>query len=89
MSFIEEIKKNIPERFHSEADFKSLIDITRLNNLNSKEELLDYLDKEIKTIEDWIKNNQDTGGTIVKDLRDKSIKLGTCKACKRYIGEYF
>ena len=88
MSFLEELKKSIPERFHSEPDFKALIDIARLNNFNSKEELLDHLEREIKQIEDWLKNNQDTGGTIVKDLRDKSIKLGTCKACIRYIEEY-
>ena len=89
MSFTEELKKTIPERFHSEPDFKALIDIVRLNNLNSKEELLNYLDKEINEVEEWIKNNQATGGTVVKDLRDKTIKLGTCKSCKRYLEEYF
>ncbi len=88
MSLIDEIKSKIPERFHTEPDFQALVETARLNNFTSKEELLGYFDKGIQEIEDWVKNNVSTGGTIVKDLRDKTIKLGTFKACKKYIEEY-
>lgn len=90
MSFelIEEIKKKVPERFQSEPDFKALIDTVRLNEIHSKVDLLSYFEKEIKDIENWITNNIKTGGTIIKELRDKMIKLGTLKAGQKYIQDY-
>jgi len=88
MSLIDEIKTKVPKRFQAEPDFGALVDTVRLNDFTSKEELLDYFDKGIQEIEDWVKNNVSTGGTVVKDLRDKTIKLGTFKACKRYVEEY-
>jgi len=90
MSFelIEEIKKKVPERFQSEPDFKALIDTVRLNEIHSKIDLLSYFDKEIKDIENWITGNIKTGGTIVKDLRDKMIRLGTLKTGKQWLIEY-
>lgn len=88
MSYIEEIKKKIPERFHPEPDFQALIEIAENNNLNSKLALLEHLNKEIKQVEDWLKKNEATGGTIVIHLRDKTLKLGTLKACKKYVDDY-
>ena len=85
---IDEIKQKVPERFHAEPDFKALIDTVRLNNFDSKEAVLDYLKKEIKQIEEWVSKNQQTGGTVVKDLRDKMIKLGTLKGCQKYLQDY-
>ena len=90
MSFelIEEIKKKVPERFHAEPDFKALIDTVRLNEIHSKIDLLAYFEREIKDIEIWITGNIKTGGTIVKDLRDKMIRLGSLKSGQKYIEEY-
>lgn len=88
MTFRDEIKKTIPERLHVEPDFKALHDMVALNNIKSKDELTAYLDREIKAIEEWLKKNQSAGGTMVKVLRDKIIKLDCLKNCKGMCDEF-
>ena len=88
MSFKDELRKKIPERLHADPDCRALFDTVALKGLNSKEELNNYLDAEIKAVRDLLKTNQTVGGTAVKDIRDKIVKLECLEHCKTICQEF-
>ena len=88
MAFRDELKKVIPERLHAQPDFKALVDMAVLNNLNNKDELYSYFNSQIGTIEEWLRKNQSIGGTAIRIIRDKIVKLDCLKNCKRMCDEF-
>ena len=88
MSFKDELRKKIPERLHIDPNCRALFDMAALNNLNSSDELRDFLDKEIKEIREWLKSNHSVGGTAVKSIRDKVVKLECLEHCKGICEEF-
>jgi len=88
MPLVGEIREKVPERFQAEPDFKALVGMIKQNDLNSKSELLDFLKKEISETEKWIEENKAAGGTMNINLRDKTVRLGTLKAAKKYAEDY-
>ena len=88
MSFHDELKKKIPQRLHIDPNFGALQDFVRMNGFSNKDELNTYFEKEIKVVEEWLNSNQNAGGTAVKDIRDKIVKLESLKNCKSMCDDF-
>ncbi len=86
MGLFDKIKSKVPEKFHSEESFVFLLDTLRLGVFNSKEEIIELLDRDISKINNWLSCNVMTGN--VQELALQMKKLEKLKGAKSYLEEY-
>jgi cell division septum initiation protein DivIVA len=79
MSLKEELIEKIPVDLLHEPEVKALLHEVRDKNIQTVQELIEYLKKEITELETFIRTH--SGPTGVKSIRDRVIKLGVCKKC--------
>lgn len=88
MGLKEEVLGKIPDHLKKEPEFKALLEHIKEKGLEEKEELLDFLRTEIKMVEKWLEENKRKGGRVVKDFRDKAVRLGVLKKCEELVGVF-
>ena len=88
MDLKKEILEKIPDYLKEEPEFKTLLEQIKVQNIKEKEEMLDFLKREIEKIEKWLMENKKHGGTMVKNFRDKVVQLDVLKKCKKMLGEF-
>jgi len=88
MSLKNEILEKIPDYLKEEPEFKTLLEHVKVQNIKGNEELLDFLKKEIATVEKWLLENKRRGGTMVKSFRDKALRLRVLKKCEKLVGGF-
>ncbi len=88
MDLKQELLKKVPSKIKEEPHFHALLDHIKHHNIESKEHLADFLQKEIALIERWMEENKRTGATAVKTVRDKSIHLSVLKKCFKLSQEF-
>lgn len=85
MGLKEEVLEKVPSHLKKEPEVKVLLDYIKKEGLKEKEELNNFLKKEIGLVEGWLEGNKRKGGTIVKELRDKAIHLKVLKKCEKLV----
>lgn len=88
MTLKNEVLKKIPGYLKEEPEFKVLLEHIKKEEMKSKEELSNFLKKEINLVDEWIRENKKRGGTMVKNFRDKAVRLEILKKCEKLMGEF-
>ncbi len=88
MGFRDEFRQRIPDELKEDKDFQLLLDMISLNNIRNKGDLYNYFETEIKNIEEWLKQNQAAGGSIILKLRDNVIRLERFRKWKQMCEEF-
>ncbi len=83
-----ELEKRAPSPIQKEPDFRALLEVVSSKLFDTKEGLLAHIEDEIKENEDWLKQNSATGGTMIMQIRDKVLLLGTLRKAKEYTEKY-
>lgn len=81
---LKKVPKNIKEEFH----FQALLDHIKQHDINTKEHLADFLQKEIALVEKWLEDHKKAGSSGVKSVRDKVIHLDVLKKCFKLSQEF-
>lgn len=88
MDLKETLLKKAPAHIQKEPDFRALLEVVSSKLFDTKEGLLAHINEEIQEIEDWLKQNSATGGTMIMQIRDKVLLLGTLRKAKEYTEKY-
>jgi len=86
MALFDELRSKVPEKFHEKEDFVFLLDTLRLGVFDSKEQLVELLDRDINKINNWLGGNVMTSNVI--ELAEQMKKLEKLKGAKNYLEEY-
>jgi hypothetical protein len=88
MSLKKELLDKVPIHLQGEDEFKTLLEYIEKEGLEEKHKLLEFLRKEMESVEEWLAENKEEGGTMVKEIRDKAVKLGVLKKCERMVMDF-
>ena len=88
MDLKETLLKNVPAHIQKEPDFRALLEVASSKLFDTKDGLLVHIKDEIQENEDWLKQNSATGGTMIMQIRDKVLLLGTLRKAKEYTEKY-
>ncbi|MBU0457070.1 MAG: hypothetical protein ABH824_05545 [Nanoarchaeota archaeon] len=88
MSLKKEVLGKVPVLLQEEPHFHALLDHIKHHNIENKEHLRDFLEKEIAIVEKWLEENKKSGVTTVKSVRDKVLHLDVLKKCFKITQEF-
>ena len=88
MGLKETLLKKAPPHIQKEPDFRVLLEVVSSKLFDTKDGLLAHINDEIQENEDWLKQNSATGGTMIMQIRDKVLLLGTLRKAKEYTERY-
>ena len=90
MAFKDIVKKKIPARYRSTPEFNVFLSMLRKRNIKNKDQLNNYLAKEIKRCNDWFKKNKKNSkeGTMRRWLAYYTKKLDFLKLIKNKVLKY-
>ncbi|MBI2112599.1 hypothetical protein HYT52_03635 [Candidatus Woesearchaeota archaeon] len=87
-SLRDELLHKVPSKLKEEPHLQALLDHIKHHNINTKEHLADFLQKEIALIEKWLDDNKKAGSLGVKSVRDKVIHLDVLRKCFKLSQEF-
>jgi len=88
MPLKKEILEKWPQYAKEESHYNSLLEHIDRHNIKSKEHLRDFLKQQINLVEKWLEENQNSGSTMAKTLRNKVVELGFLKKCLKLVQEF-
>ncbi len=88
MSLKIELLNKIPKPLKEEPQLHALLDHIKQNNIETKEHLADYLNKEIQIVERWLNDNKNQGTKNMKTIRNKVVHLDLLKKCFNITQEF-
>ena len=81
MSLKEELLRKVPLHLKGEPDFHALLEHIKEKEIETKEHLHDYLQKEIQIVERWMEDNKNSAAAKTKTKRDQAVRLDVLKKC--------
>ncbi|MFQ5620778.1 MAG: hypothetical protein ACE5FT_02970 [Candidatus Nanoarchaeia archaeon] len=79
------LNKQVPERVRT-MDYKLLLTLVEKRNIQTPEQLRDYLAKRESTLKEWIRENKDAGKNVLRRRKTNELKLiATSKTFLKYL----
>lgn len=84
MGFADELLQKIPIELHQHEHFKHFREIAALQHIQSKEQLIQFLDRQIDQGSAWLKSNNMTGVAVLKQMTSQVARLERYKLWKEW-----
>lgn len=88
MSLKNEFMEKLPDSLKQDQHCLALFDHIKEHNIDTSEHLFNFLDQKISLVEKWLEENQNSGTTMAKTVRDKVVELGFLKKCRQLSKEF-
>ena len=88
MSLKKEFLDKIPRNLNGEPHVDALLDNIKEHNIETKEHLVDFLQKQTDLVEKWLEDNGTSHLSATKSVREKTIHLEVLKKCSKLTEEF-
>ncbi|MBI4449316.1 hypothetical protein HY641_04810 [Candidatus Woesearchaeota archaeon] len=87
MTYIDEVKANVPERIKIYPEYKVLLELIQAHNITSKDDFEAYMKVRNKQLQDFIDRNKERP-TVVSQSRAKAQEIDLHKRIKLSFWRY-
>ena len=88
MSLKKELLERIPRNLNGEPHVGALLDNIKEHNIETKEHLADFLQKQTNIVEKWLEDSGTSHISATKSVREKTIHLEVLKKCAKLTEEF-